>query len=97
MNPAFDWDDANVRHIALHGITPLEVEQSTLDEKAVLLELQSVKDEERVQLVGMTPAGRLLAVVFTMRGEAIRPVTSYPATRVQQLEYLRQWKYDSEE
>ena len=58
MNPDFDWDDANVRHIALHGITPLEVEQSTLDEKAVLLELQSVKDEERVQLVGMTPAGR---------------------------------------
>ena len=45
MNPDFDWDDANVRHIALHGITPLEVEQSTLDEKAVLLELQSVKDE----------------------------------------------------
>ena len=66
MNPDFDWDDANVRHIALHGITPLEVEQSTLDEKAVLLELQSVKDEERVQLVGMTPAGRLLAVVFAM-------------------------------
>ena len=42
MNPAFDWDDANVGHIALHGITPLEVEQSTLDEKALLLELQSV-------------------------------------------------------
>ena len=88
----FDWDEANIRHIGLHGITPDEVEQSVLDEKAVLVEIQSERDEERVRLIGMTSAGRILAVVFAMRGTAIRPVTAYLATRIDQLEYLKQWE-----
>ena len=58
----------------------------------MLVEIQSEGGEERVQLIGMTSAGRILAVVFAMRGPAIRPVTSYPAAKIQQLEYLRQWK-----
>ena len=88
----FDWDDANTGHISLHGITPLEAEPCILDEKAVQVEIQSESGEERVQLIGMTSTDRILAVVFAMRGPAIRPVTSYPAAKIQQLEYLRQWK-----
>ena len=88
----FDWDEANIRHIGLHGITPDEVERCVLDEKAVLVEIQSERDEERVRLIGMSSAGRILAVVFAMRGTAIRPVTAYPATRGDQLEYLKQWE-----
>ena len=39
MNDAlFDWDEANIRHIGLHGITPDEVEQCVMDEKAVLVD-----------------------------------------------------------
>ena len=88
----FDWDEANIRHVGLHEITPLEVEQCVLEEKAVLVEIQSRNGEERFQLLGMTSSGRILIVVFAMRGQAIRPVTSYPANRQQQLEYLRRWE-----
>ena len=91
-DPHFDWDEANIRHVGLHGITPLEVEQWVLDEKAMLVEIQSRNGEERFQLIGLTFSGRVLVVVFAMRGHAIRPVTSYPAARPQQLEYLRQWE-----
>jgi hypothetical protein len=27
IKPAFDWDDANITHIARHRVTPAEVEQ----------------------------------------------------------------------
>ena len=38
----FDWDEANIGHIALHGITTLEAEQCILDERAMLMEIQEV-------------------------------------------------------
>lgn len=90
--PEFDWDLANTGHIALHGISPLEVEQCVLDDRALLVEIQSEQGEERIQLVGLSSAGRILTVIFAMRGSAVRPVTSYTASRSQQLEYLRQWE-----
>ena len=46
-------------------------------------------DEERVESVGATAGGRILVVVFTWRGEAIRPITAYAApVRIQKL-YLK--------
>ena len=52
----------------------------------MLLEIQIDEHEERTKALGMTAAGRILAVVFTFRGDAIRPITAYTATtRLQQL------------
>jgi uncharacterized DUF497 family protein len=38
----------------------------------------------------MTASGRILAVVFTMRGEAIRPITAYTAPQRLQKLYFQQ-------
>ena len=85
----FQWDDANRDHLALHSVAPGEAEQAILDHHAVLLEVQTGGGEERTKALGMTGAGRVLAVVFTFRGDVIRPITAYMATpRMQEL-YLK--------
>ena len=88
--PEFDWDDANRDHLARHRVTPQEAEQAILDPRAILLEIEVSGGEERGKAVGMTAQGRILAVVFGLRGEVIRPITAYvPPTRLQRL-YFQQ-------
>ena len=55
---------------------------------AVLIEIQSGDEEERTKAVGITWSGRILVVVFTFRGEAIRPITAYAAMERLQKMYL---------
>lgn len=87
--PEFHWDDANRNHLARHEVIPEEAEQAILDPYAVLLEIQTDDKEERTKALGITSGGRILTVVFSFRGEAIRPITAYTATtRLQQL-YLK--------
>jgi len=77
--PKFDWDDANRDHRARHHVRPEEAEQAVLDPHAILVDIEVTGGEVRTKAVGMTASGRLLAVVFTVRGEAIRPITAYAA------------------
>lgn len=39
------------------------------------------KSEDRFSVVGPTLAGKMLFVVFTLRGTSIRVLTAYPARR----------------
>ena len=87
--PEFQWDDVNRDHLASHNVTPEEAEQAILDNHAVLLEIQTGNDEERTKALGITATGRILAVVFTLRGDAIRPVTAYTATTRSKELYLK--------
>ena len=63
----FNWDDANVGHLARHGVSPFEAEEAVLDPHAILLEIRT-RDEERVKAVGATSSGRIL--VAYLHGEA---------------------------
>ena len=74
----FDWDQANIQHIAKHGITPEEVEQVVLNEP-IDLTMQLRDGEERTPQVGETDAGRILVVITTWRDGLIRVVTAFPA------------------
>jgi uncharacterized DUF497 family protein len=47
-----------------------------------------VDDEDRWTAVGTTNAIRVLVVVFTMRGESIRPITGWVADRYTTKEYF---------
>jgi uncharacterized DUF497 family protein len=80
----FEWDACNVGHIARHGLQPLEVEQSLANDPSTIRSVVAGTDEERWFTVGPNDAGRLLAVVWTIRGSRVRVVTAYPAgTRLQ--------------
>jgi uncharacterized DUF497 family protein len=78
--PAFDWDDANVGHLARHRVRPAEVEQ-VLKGGSLPLGSEDYDDEERHTEVGETVSGRLLMVAWTWRRGRIRVVTAFPPGR----------------
>ena len=84
----FDWNAANVEHIALHGITPEEAEQvienDPLDAGAVLR-----NGEARTLHLGETDAGRVLVVVITERDGKYRVVTARPSRRQERKFYAQ--------
>ncbi|MBI3470788.1 MAG: BrnT family toxin [Candidatus Solibacter usitatus] len=73
----FDWDAANVEHIARHGVTPEECEEAYRNGPMVI-ERQTRKRERRRLCLGETRTGRLLTLVITERVGKIRFVTAYP-------------------
>ncbi len=54
----FEWDEANLRHIALHSVTPEEAEEVLL---GLTREVDSyeLNGEDRLEEVGITLAGRI--------------------------------------
>ena len=91
----FDWDEANLAHIARHGVTAPEAEQA-ITLYPIELEYENVDGEERVLLLGLTAKARLIAVVLTIRCDKIRVVTAYPATRSQQRTYFKAAGYKND-
>lgn len=78
--PVFEWDEANVAHLERHHVTPDEAEQ-VVQNNPIEVAFQMRRSEERVQLIGLTDAQRILVVVTTWRGDTIRVVTAFPAPR----------------
>ena len=64
----FDWDEANLAHIARHGITRGECEEAYRNGPMVI-EHQRRKRERRRLCLGETNAARLLTFVVTERKE----------------------------
>jgi len=91
-SPRFEWDAANRKHLARHKVSPYEAEQAILDPNMIVVEVEHIGDEERSRVVGMTRAGRILALAFTMRSEAIRPITAFYAVPRDQAFYLARKK-----
>ena len=75
----FDWDDANLDHLKEHSVSPEEFEQAVLNAVDLDDGYEEVAGEDRYHIVGMTPAGRLLYMVYTPRFGKVRAVTAYTA------------------
>jgi uncharacterized DUF497 family protein len=86
-NMIFNRDENNENHIAVHNVTPEEVE-AVLANDPVDLEFQVVRREDRYASVGHTSQMRILFVAWTLRGEAIRPITPYDATPTMTKDYV---------
>jgi hypothetical protein len=76
----FDWNDANISHIAEHGVDASEAEQ-VLSSNPLDVSYEVRNGEIRFRQVGETSAGRILAVISTIRDEQTRVITAYPASR----------------
>jgi uncharacterized DUF497 family protein len=76
----FDWDDANIRHLNRHRVSPHEFEE-VIGGDPFDLEYLNVNGEDRFKIVGATLSGRVLIGVWTPREGRIRPVTAYEASR----------------
>jgi uncharacterized DUF497 family protein len=79
----FDWDDANIAHLARHAVSPQEAEQCYRNDP-LIIEEQFINGEDRYLALGETQAARRLAFVFTLRSDRVRFITAYPMTDQQQ-------------
>ena len=77
-DPSFDWNAANLNHIARHRIGPADVAQAFANE-TIDLNYEVSEGEERWTSVGHTDGLRIIVIVWTMRGDAIRTVTAFDA------------------
>ncbi len=76
----FEWEPANVCHLAAHKVTPEEAEQALMNEH-LTIETQMVGDEERTVCLGRTNAGRFLTFIYTERKDRVRFVTAFPMSK----------------
>ena len=72
----FDWDEANIGHIARHGVDPSEAEEALTDPDRLSFPTRKVPQELRRAYLSATEAGRTLVVVYTRRSGQIRIVTA---------------------
>ncbi len=60
----FDWNKANVEHVARHNVTPDEAEQ-VIENQPIDIGIAVRKGESRFLQLGKTNTGRVLFVVVT--------------------------------
>jgi len=84
----FDWDAGNRTKHRKHGVRPADVEGMFSDRTVFVGRIvEPVYDEGRWLLLGRAPQGRLLALIFTRRGERLRPISCRPMRRNERVVY----------
>ena len=86
----FDWDDANIDHIARHHVTPDEAEEALTDPRRIGLDTYSPTDEIRYGVLGRTTEGRILVVIFTPRNGMVRVITARDANTTEKRRQRKQ-------
>lgn len=74
----FDWDLGNLnKNFARHGVSNLEAEEVFTNAPILILPDEKHSGiEERKLLLGVTNAGRNLAIIFTIRGNKVRIISA---------------------
>ena len=85
----FEWDPEKARaNLAKHGVSFEEAMRAFLDPLSVtILDPDHTEGEDRFVLIGQSPTGRLLVVVHTDRGDAVRLISARRATRRERRTY----------
>lgn len=73
----FEWDKGNIGKNKKHNIADKEAEEAFFDKKRFIFkDIVHSKNEPRFRILGKTRKGRLLFVVFTIRGKKIRIISA---------------------
>ncbi len=84
----FAWDQHNSTKIRLrHHIVPTEAEQPFFHKPAIVFDQTHSASERRYQLLGATNDGRVLFVVFTLRGKKVRIISARRANKKERSHY----------
>jgi len=95
MSRLFDWNAANITHIADHDVLPDEAEEVVLN-NPLDVDYIDYDGELRIRQVGETVSGRILVVVTTERVGLLRVVTAYEPSghlRSKYLKFKESWVY----
>ena len=83
----FQWDEGNAsKNWTRHQVSQTEAEQVFLNRPLVVAGVP-FQDEARQFAFGRTEAGRLLTVVFTLRGSLLRVISVRPMSRRERRSY----------
>ena len=79
----FEWDAANVdKNWERHQVSPGECEQVFFQRPIrIAPDREHSRNEPRYAALGQTAAGRLLTIVFTIRGTLIRVISARAMSR----------------
>ena len=85
----FEWDEGNSeKNWRRHGVTQSEAEQVFLNRPLLVAGTGKQSDTEvRRFALGRTDAGRLLTVLFTLRGSLLRVISARPMSRPERRSY----------
>ena len=87
--PEFDWDDANLEHIAKHGFDDFECEELFEDSYLLATAAYNSGSEKRQGFIGKTAGGRISFIVYTVRKGKVRVVSVGDASTAQKRTYRR--------
>lgn len=90
MKIEYDADKA-AANIQNHGVTFAEAKQVLLDPYALTREDSDINGEQRFVTLGMGAKGRILIVVWTLRGESVRLISAWKANQPQKKCYEQQF------
>jgi uncharacterized DUF497 family protein len=85
----FDWNDANIGHIAEHDVAPEEAEEVILGDP-LDIGFGVIDGEERWSYLGETNDERILWITITLRGERMRVVTAFEPEKHWKVFYLEE-------
>ena len=88
----FDWDKGNLeKNLKKHSVTFQEAEELFANEPLIARrdDHHSTENEERVQALGKTKAGRRLFIAFTLRNHKIRVISIRDMTPQEEKAYER--------
>ncbi|MCX6938410.1 MAG: BrnT family toxin [Verrucomicrobia bacterium] len=84
----FEWDAGNTdKNPGKHQIGNAEVEEVFFRLPVVLPATRAEDGEPRWFVFGLSEAGRVLRIVFTVRGSKIRVISARPASRKERTDY----------
>lgn len=84
----FNWDRANIGHIARHKVAIAEAEQ-VIENDPLDISKVARNGELRTVHLGETDSGRVLVIVVTERDGMYRVVTARPANRKERAFYSK--------
>jgi hypothetical protein len=91
MQIEFDPDKAAANPLKHDGVTFDEAKAVLLDPYALTKEDLDVEGEQRFVTLGMGGKGRILIVVWTLRGETVRLISAWKANQPQRRRYEQQF------
>ncbi len=91
MEIEFDPDKAARNPLVHEGVTFDEAKPVLLDPYVLTIEDEDAEDERRFVSLSMGAKGRVLVVVWTLRGERIRLISAWKANQPQWRRYEQQF------
>ena len=83
----YEWDPNKAKlNFRKHGVAFVDAVTVFSDDKAITVNDDN-PDEERFATMGVDALGRVLVVVYTWRGNRIRPISARKATKSEREQY----------